>query len=154
MVRYLGETSRSMAERNLEHWNDAANSNANSHMRVHFQQHHPEQLSKENSRCVLPTLKVEGPKVREPQLPEPANHQALTEQEEGAALRSLKTLVKKRARETRDDMSRKGKKIRLTRNPLYKPCTDLSVKPQVIQEVQQQQQPEEQNRGSGPTCRR
>ena len=50
-------------------------------------------------------------------------------------------------------MSRKGKMIRLTRNPLYKPCTDLSVKPQVIQEVQQQQQPEEQNRGSGATCR-
>ena len=152
-MRYLGETSRSMAERNLEHWDDAANSDANSHMRVHFQQHHPEQLSKEYSRCVLPTLKVEGPKVREPQLPEPANHQALTEQEEGAALRSLKTLVKKRARETRDDMSREGKKIRLTRNPFYKPCTDLSVTPQVIQEVQQQQQPEEQNRGSGATCR-
>ena len=137
-MRYLGETSRSMAERNLEHWDDAANSDANSHMRVHFQQHHPEQLSKKYSRCVLPTLKVEGPKVREPQLPEPANHQALTEQEEGAALRSLKTLVKKRARETRDDMSREGKKIRLTRSS-KRSSSSSSLRSRT--------------RGSGATCR-
>ena len=44
VVSYLGETSRSMAEQNKEHWEDAASKESNSHMRTHFSQHHPDLL--------------------------------------------------------------------------------------------------------------
>ena len=43
-TRYLGETSRSLWERNGEHQSDALNRGSLSHMRDHVQEHHPERL--------------------------------------------------------------------------------------------------------------
>ena len=57
-VQYIGETSRSIAERNKEHQEDSVNSSKRSHITEHVLAAHPESLSKMTDLFVMRGVKA------------------------------------------------------------------------------------------------